>query len=190
MQKFSLLAAAILLAGCAPLQKSRTWETVRAVPHAGPHTDAPALDYAHRLHFALLEAGVEHKVVTFKFRYRSRLLLNREGGETAVLYRDTATPAHPWWLMAERLGTPVWLPSKGPCYNIYVGGHPQYSSVATQNVASQLAFYVRRPVSIVKVEDFPAKDATRAGRTKHDGKPLLKPFRQGKKAEPSRNGHH
>ena len=170
MHKLSLLAAAtaILLAGCAPSQKSRTWETVRAVPHAGPHTDAPAPDFANRLHFALLEEGVEHKVLTFQFRYRSRILLNREGEETAVLYRDTATPAHPWWLMAERLGTPVWLPA--------------------EPLASQVAFYVRRPVSIVKVEDFPAKDATRAGRTKHDGKSVLKPFRQGKKAKPSRGG--
>ena len=167
MQKFSLLAAAaILLAGCAPSQKSSAWKIARTLPHAGPHTDAPDTDYAHRLHFALLEAGVGHKVVTFQFRYRSRILLNREGGETAVLYRDTATPAHPWWLMAERLGTPVWLPA--------------------EPLASQVAFYVRRPVSIVKVEDFPAKDATRAGRTKHDGKPLLKPFRQGKKAKASR----
>jgi hypothetical protein len=165
MHKLTLLAtgAAILLAGCAA-KTSPTWQSVRAVPHAGPREAAPA--YTNRLHVALRDAGVGHKVVTFKFRYRSRILLNREGEETAVLYRDPATPAHPWWLMAERLGTPVWLPA--------------------EPLASQLAFYVRRPVSIVKVEEFPAKDAKRARKTKHDGKSVLKPFRQGKKAKPSR----
>ena len=68
--------------------------------------------------------------------------------------------------MAERLSTPVWLPA--------------------EPLASQVAFYVRRPASIVKVEDFPAKDAKHANNTKHDGKPVLKPFRQGEKLKTSR----
>ncbi|MEO6785779.1 MAG: hypothetical protein ABI318_06565 [Chthoniobacteraceae bacterium] len=162
MHKLSLLiTAAIFLTGCEAAKRSRTWETVRSVPHIGPRMDTPDTAYADRLHSALHDARVEHKVVTFKFRYRSRLLLNPEGEETAVIYRDNATPAHPWWLMAERLTTPVWLPS--------------------EPVASQAAFYVSRPVTIVKVEDFLVNDAKHARKTKHDGKTLLKPFRQGKR---------
>jgi hypothetical protein len=149
MQKLSLFAAsaAILLAGCEAPQKSHTWETVRAVRHSGPAAKTPALDYARELHGALQGAGVEHRVVTFKFRYRSRLLLNREGEETAVIYRDPTTPAQPWWLMAERLSTPVWIPS--------------------QPLESQVSFFVSRPATVVRVEEFAAKHA---GKHRHAGK--------------------
>ncbi len=150
MHKFTVLTsiAAALLAGCAA-KKSATWQTVRAVPHAGPHDKAPAPAYANRVHAALRDAGVAHKVVTFKFRYHSRLQLNREGEETVVVYRDTATPAHPWWLAAERFSNPVWLPEKP--------------------LERQLGSYLSRPVSIVKVEDFPARSGAR------DGKRIVKP---------------
>ena len=129
MQKLTLLAAALFLAGCETPRPSRTWETVKAVRHIGPFVKDPASAYAEKLHTTLQNARVEHKVVTFKFRYRSRLLLHREGEETAVIYRDPATPAQPWWLMSERLSTPVWLP--------------------TQPLASQVAFHVRRPATLV-----------------------------------------
>lgn len=137
------LGAAILFTGCTT-KKSAAWQTVRAVPHAGPGEKVPAAAYANRVHVALRDAGIEHKVVTFKFHYGTRLLLRREGEETAVVYRDPATPANSWWLMAERLSTPVWLPDAP--------------------IERQAAFYVSRPVSIVKFEDLPAS----AG--KHDGK--------------------
>ena len=138
MHKFALLATtALLLAGCEAPQQSRTWETVKTVRHVGPFVKEPAAAYAEKLHTALQGARIEHKVVTFKFRYRSRLLLNREGEETAVIYRDPATPANPWWLMSERLFSPVWLP--------------------TQPVATQVSFYVSRPATVVKVEEFSAE---------------------------------
>ena len=157
MHKFALLTAAtaLLLASCEAPRQSRTWETVKAVRHTGPFVKEPAVAYAEKLHTALQGARVEHKVVTFKFRYRSRLLLNPEGEETAVIYRDRATPAQPWWLMSERLFSPVWLP--------------------TQPVASQVAFYVRRPATVVKLDEFPAdmckpeKGSKSAGK-KHAGK--------------------
>ena len=163
------ILAAVILAGCESPQKSRTWETVKAVRHAGPFVKDPASAYAEKLHTTLQSASVAHKVVTFKFRYRSRLLLNREGEETAVIYRDCATPAQASWLMSERLSSPVWLPRKP--------------------LESQVAFYLSRPVSIVKVEDFPANAARHARKHKHsgkDGKTLLKPFRPGKKAKHAR----
>ena len=145
-------AAATLIAGCASAEKSRVWQTVKAVRHSGPFEKSPPAAYAARLHKTLQGAGVAHKVVTVKFRYQSRILLNREGEDTAVIYRDPATPASPWWLMSERLSNPLWLPSKP--------------------VASQAAFYLRRPVSIVKAEDFPAK---KPGCACGDGKSAVKP---------------
>lgn len=171
MQKLALLTAAtaFLLAGCETPRQSRTWETVKAVRHTGPCVKDPASAYAKKLHTTLQSASVPHKVVTFKFRYRSRLLLNREGEETAVIYRDCAPPAQPSWLMSERLSSPVWLPAKP--------------------LESQVAFYLSRPVSIVKVEDFPAKATRHARKHRHsgkDGKTVLKPFRPGKKPKHSR----
>lgn len=154
MQKLALLATILLLAGCETPRKSRTWETVKAVRHSGPSVQDPASAYAEKLHTTLQNARVEHKVVTFKFRYRSRLLLHREGEETAVIYRDPATPAQPWWLMSERLSTPVWLP--------------------TQPLASQVAFHIRRPATIVKVEAFPAE--------------ICKPARESKYVEKNHTG--
>ena len=151
MQKLALLAATtLLLAGCETPRPSRTWETVKAVRHTGPFVENPAAAYAEKLHATLQTAHVEHKVVTFKFRYRSRLLLHREGEETAVVYRDPATPAQPWWLMSERLCTPVWLPTKP--------------------LASQVAFHVRRPATLVKVETFPAEICKPARESKCGGK--------------------
>ena len=168
MKKSPLAAiiASVLLAGCESPQKSHTWEIVKAVHRSGPAEKAPAVAYAAKLHRTLQSAGVAHKVVTFKFRCTSRILLNREGEETAIIYRDPATPAHPWWLMSERLPGPVWLPTKP--------------------VAAQAAFYLSRPVSIVKAEDFPVNETKQARKTKHDGKTVLKPFRPGKKSSRAR----
>ena len=132
----------------------------------------PAAAYAEKLHHALQSAHVEHKVVTFKFRYRSRLLLDREGEETAVIYRDCSTPANPWWIMAERLSTPVWLP--------------------TQPVASQVAFFLSRPTAIVKIDEFPAestrptKKAIYAGKS---GKSVAKPAARSAKASAAKPKH-
>ena len=113
MQKLTpfALIAATLIEGCASAQKSRTWETVKSVRHSGPAETQPAIAYAKKLHGVLQCAGVEHKVVTLKFRHDFRILLRRDAEETAVIYRDPATPRHPWWLMAERLSRPLWLPT-------------------------------------------------------------------------------
>ncbi len=152
MQKLTAFtaAAAILLAGCAA-KKSATWQTVRAVPHAGPRDKAPAPAYADRVHTVLRDAGVAHKVVTFKFRYRSRLLRDREGEETVVVYRDTATPAGAWWLAADRLSAPEWL--------------------LNSPLDRQLASHMGRSVRVVNVADFPARGE------KRDGKAVAKPSR-------------
>lgn len=163
MHKFALLTAtaALFLAGCEAPRHSRTWETVKAVRHVGPFVKDPAVAYAEKLHKALQSTRVEHRVVTFKFRYRSRLLLNREGEETAVIYRDPATPAHPWWLMSERLFSPVWLP--------------------TQPLASQVAFYVRRPATVVSLDEFPSEICKPEKGSKSAGKKHMSKKQPGKK---------
>ena len=163
MQKLAIVSAAttLLFTGCETPRQSRTWETVKAVRHAGPFVKEPAATYAGELHKTLQNARIDHKVVTFTFRYRSRILLNREGEETAVIYRDPSTPALPWWLMSERLSSPVWLP--------------------TQPVPSQVAFYLRRPATVVKVEDFPAEITKPFRESKYTGKKHTGKKKAGKK---------
>jgi hypothetical protein len=43
-------AAATLIAGCASAEKSRVWQTVKAVRHFGPFEKSPPAAYAARLH--------------------------------------------------------------------------------------------------------------------------------------------
>ena len=136
MQKLNALTAgiALLLTGCHPTQNSRTWEAVKAAPHTGPGVQHRSAAYAQRLHATLQRAGVEHKVVTFRFRYPDILKINRTGEDVAVIYKDTSTPDHPWWLMSENLWNPVWMP--------------------TGAVKRQVNFYVRQPAAIVSVAEF------------------------------------
>ena len=60
---------------------------MKAVRHSGPFEKSPLAAYAARLHKTLQDACVAHKVVTVKFRYQSRILLNREGEDTAAIAR-------------------------------------------------------------------------------------------------------
>jgi hypothetical protein len=136
-----LLAFAVgivaLFPGCTAPKKTPTWAAVKAVRHPRPAVPDRDRAYAKELHETLQRSGVEHKVVTFTFRYASRIDLFRPAEGTAVIYRDTGTPAHPWWFMEESLSRPVWLPT-GP-------------------VQRQVAFRLARPATIVKVDEFPAK---------------------------------
>jgi hypothetical protein len=163
MHKFLPLAAGIslLFASCQTQQRSRTWEVVKATPHPGPGEKDPSGAYATKLHKALEKSGVEHKVVTFKFRYVSRLTLNHEGEDTVVIYRDGANAAQPWWIMAERLWSPMWLPASA--------------------IDSQVSFFVRRPASVVKVEEFPAASETKSRKPEPREKPRTPKERQSAK---------
>ena len=138
MQKLNALTAgiALLVAGCQPTQNSQTWEAVKAAPHIGPGIPNRSTVYARQLHTTLQRAGVEHKVVTFRFRYPGIQKIDRTGQDVAVIYKDAGSPAQPWWLMSECLWSPVWLPA-GP-------------------VRRQVDFYLRRPSAIVSVAEFPS----------------------------------
>ena len=169
MQKLISLTAgiAILLVGCQQAQNSRTWETVKAAPHIGPGIPDRSSVYAQKLHRTLQHAGVEHRVVTFRFRYPTILKIDRTGEDVAVIYKDAGTPGNPWWLMSDCLWNPVWLPSGV--------------------VQRQVDFYLRRPAKIVSVAEF------RAGSSEHDGKSACKPARKPLKQrmeKTDRQSHH
>lgn len=96
----------------------------------------PSATYAETLSASLKSAGVAHKVVTYEFRYRTRLREEAIGTRTAVLYRDENDPRNPWWLMDDRLSKPLWLPG--------------------ENLEYQLAYYIHRPATVVSVDGFKA----------------------------------
>lgn len=153
MHKIMPLAAGIslLFASCQAPRQSRTWEIVKASRHPGPGEQDPSGVYARELHKTLEKSGIAHKVVTFKFRYASRLTLNAAAEDTAVIYRDDSNPAQPWWIMAERLWSPVWVP--------------------VQAIDAQISFFVRRPATVVKVEEFSAAPAENSRKPERASKP-------------------
>jgi len=150
MQKLNPLALgiALLVAGCQPAQQSRTWETVKAAPHAGPAVRNRSAVYAQQLHTTLQRAGVEHKVVTFRFKYPDILKIEHTSEDVAVIYKDSGSPAQPWWLVADGLWNPVWLPAGA--------------------VQRQVEFYLRRRAAIVSVTNFSARGRERSN--PHGGK--------------------
>jgi hypothetical protein len=158
MRRFlSLAVVPLLFASCHGTQRSRAWEIVRASRHPGPGERNRSATYAGELHKTLEKSGIGHKIVTFKFRYYSRLTLNTVGEETAVIYRDDSNAARPWWLMADYLWAPVWLPN--------------------QEISSQVAFSVRRPATVVKVEDLsaaPPKTLPKAGPSRRSAHAVAK----------------
>ena len=133
------LAACVLLTGCQVFKTSSTWKKVNQVrPHA-PQSDAASDVYADRLHAVLKADAIEHKVVTYKYRYTTRMREEAVGSRTAVIYKDGVDPNHPWWLMDERTARPVWLPN----------------GVAEQ----QLSFYLRDRAEVVAEKQFSADSA-------------------------------
>ncbi|MEQ1851304.1 MAG: hypothetical protein ABMA01_06895, partial [Chthoniobacteraceae bacterium] len=126
---------------------SKTWKTVKSVPKTGPAVEDRSGNYAERLHKMLQQAGIEHKVVTFTFRYPTSMMVDAPAQDTAVIYRDAASPDHPWWLAAESLWSPMWLP--------------------TQSLGRQIDFYLARPSAVVSVAEYPAGTTTPAKGRRH-----------------------
>lgn len=165
MHKLIALTVGIvaLLSGCNAPQKTQTWAAVKAVRHPRPVVPDRDRSYAKELHETLQRSGVEHKVVTFTFRYTSRTSHFEPAEGTAVIYRDTGTPAHPWWFMEESLSSPVWLP--------------------TEPVERQIAFRLGRPATVVKIEEFPSKTAKPCHDSHKQHVPIAK---QPAKSEPAK----
>ena len=129
------LAACLTLAACEGSKQKTTWEKVtetRADKTAKSADRSEA--YADKLHKVLKADNVEHKVVTYQYRYKTRMREEAVGTNTAVIYKDDSNPENPWWLMDARLGKPVWLPG--------------------QDVNKQVAFYLRRNAEVVEQKEF------------------------------------
>ena len=99
------LAVCLILAGCS--NPSSPWSTVRAVRVDTRDSSDPSATYAEHLSDTLKAAKVEHKIVTYEYRYRTALREEAVGTRTAVIYRDDSDPRNPWWLMDERVSKPV-----------------------------------------------------------------------------------
>jgi hypothetical protein len=125
------LTLCLVLTGCDAVRRSPTWATVRSSRIDTRDAAGASGDYAERLSAVLKSAHVEHKTVTYEFRYRTRLNEEAISTRTVVLYRDGRSARHPWWLMDERLRQPVWLPG--------------------ENLDHQLSFYAHRPASVVAI---------------------------------------
>ncbi len=130
---FLPILACFAFTGCALFQKSPTWDKVVRSRIDVPREGDTSRIYAEGLHHELKAARIEHKVVTYQYRYRSRLRDDAISERTAVIYRDDSNPTYPWWIKDERSGRPTWLPNAG-----------------TQQ---QIRFYVGRDVEIVGPED-------------------------------------
>ena len=132
------IAACLGLAGCNVFQKSETWNQATKVRPGETATDPdPSHAYASKLHAALAERGIEHKVVVYQYRYTTRLREEAVGTRTAVIYRDNSKPNYPWWLKDDRLNNPFWLPNG--------------------SLDKQISFYVRRHAEGIETKDYPAQ---------------------------------
>lgn len=131
-----LLALCLLSAGCGGLRRSKGWETVISTRVDTRDAADPSAAYAEQLSAALKAAGVEHKIVTYEFRYRTRLREDAIETRSAVLYRDAGSSRDPWWLADGHSGDPVWLPGS--------------------DLDKQLEFYLHRPATVLSVDGSPA----------------------------------
>ena len=153
--RFFLLSACLFAAGCGGLRRSPAWETVISSRIDTRDEADPSAAYAERLSSRLKQAGVEHKLVTYEFRYRTRLREEAVDTRTAILYRDDNHSRDPWWLADDRSAyNPVWLPR--------------------EDINYQLAFYLHRPATVISVHHVPGSS---------DGKKSIKePAVQGQTA--------
>jgi hypothetical protein len=130
---FISLAFLVVLPGCSAFKKSQTWQQV-VDNRADRLAAAGKAGYPDKLHAVLAAQNVEHKIVTYQYRYKTRLREEAIGTGKAVLYRDTTTPESPWWAMDENTGFPVWVPNK--------------------SLDRQVSFFLRHDAEILAQQDF------------------------------------
>jgi hypothetical protein len=110
--------------------------------------------YIEKLQRVLSADKIEHKVVTYQYRYETRLRDEAVGTGVAVIYKDNSDPANPWWIMNDRLRKPVWLPG--------------------QNVDQQVSFYLQRTAQVIEQRDYINGELTPASMIAKN-KPVVKP---------------
>lgn len=125
------LAMCLTLTACNGSKQKSTWQKVRETkPDKVEATADPSAAYTKKLN----EHKVEHKVVTYHYRYKTRLREDAVGTHSAVIYKDNSDPENPWWLVNERTGKPVWLPG--------------------QDLNQQVSFYLRRKAEVTEEKVF------------------------------------
>ena len=130
-----VLAVCLTLAACEGSKQKTTWQKVTETkPDKVAATTDAGEAYTAKLHKLLTAQKVEHKVVTYQYRYQTRMRDEAVGTHTAILYKDNSDPQNPWWLKDERLGKPLWLPG--------------------QDVNKQVAFYLRRDAQVTEQKEF------------------------------------
>jgi len=137
MQRYLALSIAVCLGftSCQVFEKSEIWESVvHVTPGDSIRDPDPSAAYAAKLHHALLEQGAEH--ITYQYHYFTHQRDEAVDTRTAIVYRDPATPAYPWWLKDDRTATPVWLPNG--------------------DLDKQISFYIRRPAQVIEKKEYPA----------------------------------
>lgn len=129
------LAVCLALTACNGSKQKSTWQKVRETkPDKVPASVDSNEAYTKKLNKVLNENKVEHKVVTYQYRYKTRMREDAVGTHSAVIYKDNSDPENPWWLVNERTGKPVWLPG--------------------QDVNKQVAFYLRRKAEVTEEKVF------------------------------------
>lgn len=129
------LAVCLTLSACNGSKQKSTWQKVRETkPDKVAATADPSEAYTKKLNKVLNENKVEHKVVTYQYRYKTRLREEAVGTHSAVIYKDNSDPENPWWLVNERTGKPVWLPG--------------------QDLNKQISFYLRRQAEVTEEKVF------------------------------------
>ena len=149
------IAAGLALAACEGSKQKTTWEKVRETRPDKVTSADPGEAYATKLHKVLTNEKVQHKVVTYQYRYKTRMRDEAVGTHSAVLYRDDSDPRNPWWLMDERVGKPVWLPG--------------------EDVGKQVAFYLRRTAQVVEQQEFSGGEPEAAGTMIAKNTPAVRP---------------
>ena len=147
------LSALIFVAGCSALQLS---ETQRAVRQARQQRDyGKDGDALTAVQSTLVERGVAHQRVKFRYDVTARPLLgaftNPRGffrqtpfnwfrtqpesrEKSAIVFRDDAHQAHPWWYVDAKVRRPIWLPN--------------------MDVEGQIRYATRRRVELLQVDRF------------------------------------
>lgn len=123
------IAACLAFTGCQVFQKSPTWGKVVRTHFALPRGSDTSRAYSGELHRELNAHHIENKVVTYQYRYTTRLRDYATAERTAVLYRDTTHSKYQWWLKDDTSNRPRWLPNG--------------------SLAQQVRFYMGREVEIV-----------------------------------------
>jgi hypothetical protein len=129
------LAACLALTACNGSKQKSTWQKVRETkPDKVQASADPNEAYTRKLNKVLNENKVEHKVVTYQYRYKTRMREDAVGTHSAIIYKDNSDPENPWWLVNERTGKPIWLPG--------------------QDVNKQVSFYLRRKAEVTDEKVF------------------------------------